>query len=99
MTNDVIFGDHIKTAIGFATSGSVAKTIGTVTPLQVLINLAKTGEVSITNMTALGTLGSAAVNMAVNGVLVSTALETGIVVGSGINALYQTYVQKSHCSK
>ena len=44
-------------------------------------------------MTAQGTMGSAAVNMLVNGVLVSGALEGGIVVGSGINAVYQTYIQ------
>ena len=97
MTNDVFFGDHIKTAIGFATSGSVARTVGTVTPLQVLINVARTGSLSIANMTTFGTLASAEVNMLVNGALVAGSLEAGIVVGSGIDALIQTNFQQDDC--
>ncbi len=94
MTNKVFFGNHVNTAIGFATSGAMARTMGTVSPLQVLINLAKRGTLGIANMSAAGTVASAAVNSAVNGIVVGAALEGGILIGSGINALIQTYIQQ-----
>lgn len=93
MTNGIIFGNHINTAVGLITSGAIARTLGTVTPLQVAANLAKTGSVSITNMTSIGTIASAGVNMLGNGIAVGASLETGITVGSGVNALIQAYIQ------
>ena len=48
-------------------------------------------------MTAIGTLGSTLANIAVNSALVSGALETGIVIGSGINAAIQTFGQNNTC--
>lgn len=93
MTNQVIFDDHIKTLIGFATSGTVARVMGTVTPLTALSTLARTGSMSIANLPALNVMASSAVNIGVNGLLVAGALKAGIFVGSGINAAIQTYLQ------
>jgi len=94
MTNAVMFGGHVNTAIGFATSGATARTMGTVTPLQILMNLARRGSFSITNMSAAGTVASAGVNIIGNGILAGGALEGGIWIGSGINAIIQTYIQQ-----
>jgi hypothetical protein len=93
MTNQVIFGKHINTLIGFATSGTTARAMGTVTPLQVGIAWARTGSLGIANITAAGTVASAGVTVIVNAPVVAGVLEGGILLGSGLNALIQTYIQ------
>jgi hypothetical protein len=93
-TRDVIFGKHVSSVIGLAVSGAVAKTTGTVTPLQVATNLFKTRSLNIANMTAAGTVASAGVNILLKNFAVYVALEGGIIIGSGINAAIQTYIQQ-----
>ncbi len=92
ITNSVIFGNHINTVIGAATSGQVANAIGTTTAVRLLINIAETGGVQTATLSAAGALTSAGVTMAVNGALVAGSLEAGIHVGSLINATFQTTV-------
>ncbi len=93
MTNEVIFGKHVNMAIGAAASGVVARSMGTVTPLQVVTNFARTGSLGIANIAPVNTVSSAVVTMLGKGVLIGATLEGSIIVGSGINALIQTYIQ------
>jgi RHS repeat-associated protein len=72
-----------RTAIGLITSGSVAQTFGTVTPLQAIASMPE----GIANLGAIGTIGAAAINTAINATLSAIALESGISVGSLVNAI------------
>jgi hypothetical protein len=72
-----------RTAIGLISSGSVAQTFGTVTPLQAIASIPKGG---IATLGAAGTAAAAGANIAINATLSAIALEAGISVGSLVNA-------------
>ena len=72
-----------RTATGLITSGSVAQTFGTVTPLQALASMPG----GIANLGALGTIGAAGINTAINAILSAIALEAGISIGSLVNSI------------
>jgi hypothetical protein len=73
-----------RTAVGLVTAGAVAKTFGTVTPLQAILSLPAGG---IATLGALGTVGAAALNTALNALLSGIALEAGIGFGSLVSAI------------
>jgi RHS repeat-associated protein len=93
ITNSAIFGNHINTVIGLATSGQVARNIGTTTAAGLLTTLAETGGLQTATLNAAGAVISAAITMVVNGAVVALSLEVGIHAGSLINAGFQTVVQ------
>jgi RHS repeat-associated protein len=93
ITNSAIFGNHINTVIGLATSGQVARNMGTTTAAGLLITLAETGGLQTATLNAAGAVVSAATTMVVNGAVVALSLEAGIHVGSLINAGFQTIAQ------
>jgi RHS repeat-associated protein len=80
-TNDFFFSGFTKwsrSAIGFITSGAVARSFGFAT----LGDLITTYPVGVANLTLGETAASVALNSAVNSIFVAAALEAGIIVGS-----------------
>ena len=92
-TNSAIFGGSaqvIRTGIGLVTAGAVARTTG-LTSLSMAAEDLLIGQ-GVANLGVGGTLMSVAANSVVNGVLVALALESGIIVGSALDAAAETFV-------
>jgi RHS repeat-associated protein len=89
-SNSFFFGFPMglaRTAIGITTAGATARSFGTVTPLQAVRSL---GYGGVANLGIRGTIISAGINTGINSVLVAASLEAGIVVGSSLNAAFET---------
>jgi RHS repeat-associated protein len=102
-TNDFFFSfptSLSRTALGILTSGAVAKTFGTVTPVEAIRSLLNSNlgvGRGVATLGVSGTLAAAGLNMAINTVAVTLALETGIAIGSAADALGQALADDSPC--
>lgn len=86
-----------RTLIGAGTGGAMARTTG-FTPLGMAVRDAVSSMRTfgywngVANLGVYGTAGSVVAHSVTNGAVVIGMLETGIIVGSGIDAGYQTFV-------
>ncbi len=83
-------GRFARTAIGSMTGGAMARGTGLTTIGMAARDLLQWQGVA--NLGVRGTLMSIAANSLLNGAAVAATLETGITIGAGLDASYQTFI-------
>ena len=92
-TNDFFFGGFTRlarTGVGAITSGAVARSTGFTTIGMAWRPLL--AGLGVANLSVAGTIASVAANAVTNAAVATIALETGVVVGSAIDAAVQTFI-------
>lgn len=92
-TNDFFFGGFTRlarTGVGAITSGAVARSTG-FTSIGMAWRPLLAGQ-GVANLSLAGTITSVAANAVSNAAVATIALETGVVVGSAIDAAVQTFI-------
>ena len=92
-TNDFFFDGFTRvarTGVGAITSGAVARSTG-FTTIGMAWRPLLAGQ-GVANLSVAGTIASVAANAATNAAVATIALETGVVVGSAIDAAVQTFI-------
>ncbi len=97
-TNRFFFAEPTRlarTAVGLVTTGAVARTFGTVSPLRAIISILRPGlgPAGIATLGGVGgTLASAGAHILLNVFLSGIALEAGIALGAAGGALVDTMI-------
>ena len=84
------YGRLARTAIGSMTGGAMARSTGLTTLGMAARDLLQ-GQ-GVANLGVRGTVMSVAANSLVNGAAVIVTLKTGITIGAGLDASYQTFI-------